>query len=375
MPLPLTAVFADIPDPRRPTKNTRHLLVDILSIATCAIIGSAESWEAIAEYGRTKIDFFRRFLKLPNGIPSPDTFERVFAKLKPKAFSQAFGRWMAAACESTGLIPIAIDGKSARAAKMNTATGCLHVVSAWATENRLTLGQVAVPEGSNEIATIPELLRELEMKGAIVTIDAAGCQVQNVQEIRRQGGHYLLAVKDNQPTLHQAVQAVFERADAANFETVRFDSDWLTEDGHGRQEERIVTVIYKPVGLPTDWKDVAAVILIGRERTIGEKNTVGSQYYISSHEGTAEEFGRLARGHWSIENNLHWVLDVVFREDDSRVRAGHAGENLAAIRRVAVSLLRRAPGKGSGRTKRLKAGWDDNYLLSVLQVIQADIVR
>lgn len=375
MPLPLTTVFADIPDPRRQTKNTRHLLVDILSIATCAIIGGAESWEAIAEYGHTKIDFFRRFLKLPCGIPSPDTFERVFAKLKPKAFSQAFGRWMAAACHSTGLVPIAIDGKSARSAKMNTATGCLHVVSAWATENRLTLGQVAVPEGSNEVATIPELLSVLELKGAIVTIDAAGCQVANVQEIRRQGGHYLLPVKDNQPTLHTAVQAVFERADAAGFENVQFDRYSLAEDGHGRHEERFVTVIYEPVGLPTSWQDVAAVILIGRERTIGDKNTFASQYYISSHAGTAEEFGTRARSHWSIENSLHWVLDVVFREDDSRVRAGHAGENLAMIRRVAVSLLRRAPGKGSGRTKRLKAGWDDDYLLKVLQGIQADIVR
>src|SRR3954447_24750823 len=162
-PLPITAVFADLPDPRRETANKLHRLADILVIATCAVIGGAESWEAIAAYGRTKADFFGRFLPLDNGIPSPDTFERVFAKLDPGAFAQAFGRWMAAACQASGLIPIAIDGKSARGAKRNTATGCLHVVTAWAAENRLVLGTSAVADGSNEIAAIPELLRTLDL--------------------------------------------------------------------------------------------------------------------------------------------------------------------------------------------------------------------
>src|SRR5688572_13199657 len=176
MPLPITRVFADLPDPRRETDNKRHLLVDILTIAVCAVIGGAETWDAIAEYGRTKEAFFRRFLTLPHGIPSHDTFARVFAKLDPQAFAQRVGRWMAAACAATGLVPIAVDGKSARRAKQNTATGCLHLVSAWATANRLTLGQVAVPDGTNEIGMIPELLRTLELAGAIVTLDAAGCQ-------------------------------------------------------------------------------------------------------------------------------------------------------------------------------------------------------
>src|SRR5215218_9971980 len=211
-PLPLMAVFDDLPDPRRDTRNKLHRLTDILTIATCAIIGGAESWEAIAEYGRTKADFFRRSLPLDHGIPSPDTFERVFAKLVPGAFAQAFGRWMASACEATGLVPIALDGKSARAAKRNTATGCLHVVTAWATENRLVLGQAAVPDGSNEIGVIPDLLRTLDLAGAIVTIDAAGCQVENARLIRSGGGHYLLTVKDNQPTLRVAVEQVVEVA-------------------------------------------------------------------------------------------------------------------------------------------------------------------
>jgi predicted transposase YbfD/YdcC len=374
-PMPLTAVFDDLPDPRRQTKNKLHRLTDILVVATCAVIGGAESWEAIAEYGRTKEAFFRRFLPLDNGIPSPDTFERVFAKLDPGSFAKAFGRWMAAACQATGLIPIAIDGKSARGAKKNTATGCLHVVTAWAAENRLVLGTASVAEGSNEIAAIPELLRALDLAGAIVTLDAAGCQVENARIIRQQEGHYLLAVKDNQPTLRAAVEAVLDRACEADFIGVRSDGHEEVEDGHGRHEERYVTVIHDPVGLPPDWPDAVAVVLVNREREIGGERTSTSPSYLTSYAGTAAEIAGFVRGHWDIENGLHWVLDVVFREDRSRVRQGNAGSNLAMIRRVAVSLLRRAPGKGSSVTKRLKAGWDENYMLHVLQGIGACIVR
>src|SRR5919202_3842904 len=229
-PLPLTTVFDDLPDPRRDTRNKLHRLTDILVLATCAVIGGAETWEAIAEYGRTKEPFFRRFLPLDNGIPSPDTFERVFAKLAPGAFARAVGRWMAAACEATGLVPIAVDGKSARAAKRNTATGCLHVVTAWAAENRLVLGAAAVADGSNEVAAIPELLRALDLAGAIVTIDAAGCQLENARIIRERGGHYLLAVKDNQPDLRAAIEAVFERACDTDFAGVDSDGDEEVDD-------------------------------------------------------------------------------------------------------------------------------------------------
>jgi predicted transposase YbfD/YdcC len=374
-PLPLTSVFDDLPDPRRETANKLHRLTDILTIATCAIIAGAESWEAIAEYGRSKREFFGRFLRLENGIPSPDTFERVFARLAPAAFAQAFGRWMAAACEATGLIPVAIDGKSARSAKRNTATGCLHVVTAWAAENRLVLGAAAVPDGSNEIAAIPELLRTLDLAGAIVTIDAAGCQVENARIIRKLEGHYLLTVKDNQPNLRAAVEAVFDRACEADFAGVRSDGHESDDDAHGRHEERYVTVVYDPTGLPPDCPDVAAVVLVNREREVAGERTTTSHYYLTSHAGKAAEFAAWIRGHWDIENGLHWVLDVVFREDRSRIRREHAGANLAMIRRVAVSLLRRAPGKGSGVTKRLKAGRDENYLLQVLQGIDACRVR
>lgn len=373
MTVPLLCVFAEIPDPRRETENRRHLLGDILVVATCAVIGGSESWESIAEYGRTKEAFFRRFLSLPNGIPSADTFERVFAKLDPKAFAQAFGRWMLSACEATGLTPIAIDGKSVRGSRKATSTGCLHLVSAWATESRLTLGQVSVPEGSNEIAVIPELLSVLDLNRALVTLDAAGCQTDIVEQIRQQKGDYLLTVKGNQPSLQQAVHAAFDQAGQTGFS--RCSMAATVEDAHGRHEERYVTVIQKPKGLPPEWKDVGAVVMVGREREVQGTNTSTAHYYITSLRCSAKKLAGYIRGHWGIENGLHWLLDVVFHEDDSRKRAGHAGANLAMIRKVAVSLLRRAPGKGSSVTKRLKAGWDDDYLLQVLQGIPAHVVR
>jgi predicted transposase YbfD/YdcC len=371
MPLPITDVFADLPDPRSEV-NRRHLLTDILTVAVCAVISGAEGWEQIAEYGRSKEDFFKRFLELPGGIPSHDTFYRVFARLDPAAFAERVGRWMAAACEATGLTPVAIDGKSARRAKAATATGCLHTVSAWATASGLTLGQVPVPDGSNEVAAIPDLLRVLDLAGAIVTIDAAGCQTENARLIRDGGGHYLLAVKGNQPNLHAAVRAVFERADAAGWEGVRFDTHATEEDGHGRHEGRTTTVIYDPAGLPPDWPGVAAVVLVGRERATGDVTSFAGQYYIASHAGTAAELGGLARSHWHIENGLHWVLDVAFREDESRTRDANAGANLALLRRVAVSLLKRAEAKGSIHTRRLKAAWDDAFLQQVLKGVSAD---
>lgn len=372
MTLPLAAVFADLPDPRRETANKRHALTDILVLATCAVIGGCDTWDDIAEYADTKEDFFRRFLPLTNGVPSADTFGRVFAKLNPTRFAEAFGRWVAAACERSGLVPIALDGKAVRSAPANTAAGCLTVVSAWATEQRLTLGQVVVPDGSNEIGVIPELLRALDLRKAIVTLDAAGCQVENAAVIREQKGHYLLAVKGNQPTLRAAVEGVFERACDAEFVGVKRDTHVEIEDGHGRHEERSVTVLYQPDGLPAEWVGAKAVVQVCRERVADGVRASTTHYYLSSHTGRAEQMAGFIRGHWEIENGLHWVLDVVFGEDGSRVREKHAGANLAMIRRVAVSLLRRTPGRKKGATtptKRKRAGWDDEYLLQVLQGI------
>jgi predicted transposase YbfD/YdcC len=371
MPLALTTVFADLPDPRIETANKLHPLTDILVIATCAVIAGADGWEEIAEYGNSKADFFRRFLELPNGIPSHDTFERVFAKLDPDAFADRFGRWMTDLCEATGLVHVAVDGKSARHSAKDTFTGCLHLVSAWAVQNRLILGVRSVPEGGHEITTVPDLLAALDLAGAVVTLDAAGCQKATVAQIREQGGDYIVCVKGNQKGLHAAVADVFGRAGDAEFA----GCDMAGEVGaaHGREEERYVTVVQDPEGSPAGWADVGAVALVCRERRVkGQKNASAARYYLTSLRCGAEELARYIRNHWGIENGLHWVLDVSFREDDSRTRSGHAAANLGMLRRVAVSLLKRTKTKGSIKTRRMKAGWDDDYLLQVVQGITAE---
>lgn len=370
MPIPnlsLTRFFADLPDPRI-DRTKKHLLLDIIAITVCATIAGADTWEEVECFGTAKYDWLKSFLALPNGIPSHDTFNRLFARLDPRRFGDAVAGWLAEVCAVTGLKHVAVDGKAARRASRDTFSGCLHLVSAWASENRLILGQEAVADGSNEITAIPELLRILDLNGALVTLDAAGCQVDIARQIRDQDGDYLLAVKGNQPELQEAVQGVFEKACAADFHGVRYDMDGTTEKGHGRQEERYVAVIYDPEGLPADWPDVAAVVQVGRERQVGDgKNVSTAHYYLTSYRAKAAELGRLIRAHWGIENGLHWVLDVAFREDDNRTRLGHAGTNLGLVRRLATSLLKRDTAKGSIKAKRLKAALDQKYLRQVLQ--------
>lgn len=368
MTLTLTGVFADLPDPRIETANKLHKLLDILVIATCAVIAGADTWEEIAEYGRSKEDFFRRFLKLKNGIPSHDTFDRVFAKLDSEAFADRFGRWMAGLCEATGLVHVAIDGKSVRRSAKDTFTGCLHLVNAWAVENRLILGVRSVPDGGHEITTIPDLLEALDLASAVVTIDAAGCQKAIVERIRERGGDYLVCVKGNQRSLRDAVAGAFERAGDAQFVGCSMASE--VGESHGRVEERYVAVLKNPDGLPAGWRDVRAVALVCRERQVrGAQNVSSSHYYLTSLRCGAKKLAGYIRGHWGIENGLHWCLDVSFREDESRSRSGHAAANLGMLRRVALSLLKRAGTKGSIKARRMKAGWDDDYLLQVLQEI------
>jgi predicted transposase YbfD/YdcC len=358
--------FADLPDPRI-DRTKKHLLLDILAITLCATLAGADSFEEVERFGKAKRAWLSRFLALPNGIPSHDTFNRVFAALDPRKFAECVTSWLAAVCAATGLGHVAVDGKSARGAPRDTFSGRLHLVSAWASEARLILGQQAVADGSHEIAAIPELLRVLELKGALVTIDAAGCQVEIARQVREQGGDYLLAVKGNQPALHEAVQGVFSRLVEADFQGVEHDTHALVEDGHGRHEERYVTVVYDPQGLPGEWPDVKAVVLVGREREAGGKNASTAHYYICSRKATAKRLGRWARGHWGVENGLHWVLDVAFGEDGNKTRRGHAGANLGLVRRVALSLLRQDPARGSVKAKRLQAALDEDYLLKALQ--------
>jgi predicted transposase YbfD/YdcC len=362
--------FADLPDPR--VNRTRlHLLGDILVIAVCAVVAGADTFEEVETFGKARRDWLARFLRLPNGIPSHDTFNRVLAALDRRRFAECFGRWMAALGEHAGLRQVAVDGKAVRSAPGDTFSGCLHLVSAWAVENRLILGQEAVADGSHEIAAIPELLRVLDLKGALVSIDAAGCQVEVARQIREQEGHYLLAVKGNQPSLQGAVHAAFDRAIAADFAGVRHSVHAAEEEGHGRREGRFVTVLYRPEGLPSCWPDVAAAVLVSRERVRGGKVEGTDHYYITSYAGSAAELAEHIRGHWGVENDLHWTLDVTFREDANRTRDRNAGANLGLVRRVAASLLKQAPQKGSIKAKRFKAALDDNYLLTALQGFQA----
>jgi len=373
MTLTLASIFADLPDPRTETANKKHRLSDILTIATCAVIAGAEGWEDIAAYGRAKEALFRQFLPLDNGIPSHDTFYRVFARLDPDAFADRFARWVAEVCRHTGLTPpdidgpthIAVDGKSARRSQKATSTGCLHLVEAWAVGNRLIVGQRSVPEGSNEIPAFRDLLATLDLNGAVVTIDAAGCHAETLEVIRERGGEYVVCVKGNQPALHEAVAGVFDRAAESAF--AGCDGHTSVGDAHGRHEERSVTVVQDPTGLPAGWPDVGSVALVCRDRQVrGQENTSTVNYYLTSLRVDAAELAGLIRGHWGIES-MHWILDVAFREDESRTAAGHAGANLAMIRRVAVSLLRRAGNKGSIHNRQLRAGWDDRYLIQVLQ--------
>lgn len=358
--------FADLPDPRI-DRTKKHRLDEILMIGLTAVLCGASSFEHIAEFGEAYEGFFRRFLTLKNGIPSHDTIYRVFCALDRKVFAECFGRWAADWAETLGLKQVAIDGKSLRGAKSNTFSGCVHLVSAWATEAGLLLGQEAVADKSSEATAIPALLDALHLKGVLVTIDAAGCSPAICQQIRDKKGDYLLAVKDNQPTLHEAVKQVYADACETDFQHVAYSQHETIEDAHGRHEERYVTVIENPKGLPEQWPDVAAVIQVNRERTVNGKNTSTTHYYLTSLKMTAETLGRLVRRHWAIENELHWVLDTTFGEDANRTADKNAAANLGIVRRTAVTLLKQNPRKGSNKLKAFRASIRPDYLLELLQ--------
>jgi predicted transposase YbfD/YdcC len=361
--------FESLPDPRHPAFRDHHLLGDIVTIALCAVLSGAESWEAMARFGRSKIDWLRSLgLKLPNGVPSHDTFNRVFAALNPQAFQRCFTSWMTSVCSGLDIRHLPIDGKSVRGSRGPDGT-CLHLVSAWAAEGRLTLAQVAVAGKSNEITAIPELLQLLELEGALVSIDAMGCQKEIARQVLAAGGDYLLAVKDNQPTLHADVIAAFEAAIAGGFAGLKHGTFATQESGHGREEERTYTVVYEPQGLSTkdEWEGLKTIVRVLRRRREGDKESEEVAYYISSSKARAKVLACGIRLHWGIENGCHWVLDVVFGEDGCRTRTGHAAENLAWMRKMVLSLLGQAPGKDSNRTKLFRAAIDDDFRLHLLR--------
>jgi predicted transposase YbfD/YdcC len=365
--------FAAVPDPRD-TRFTSHSLVDLLTIALCALLSGGKSFEDLAAFGRSKATWLRSLgLTLRNGIPSHDTFRDLFRHLNPAVFQDCFTSWINAVCARLDIRQVQIDGKAARGSRGPNGT-CLHLVSAWVGAHSLTLAQVAVEDKSNEITAIPRLLKLLALEGALVSIDALGCQKEIAQAIRDSHGDYLLQVKGNQPLLEADLNASFEAALEADF--VGYDYDfWVgSSRGHGREEERACLVLYHVEGLSTrqEWVDLQAIVRVMRTIREGDRETVEEAHYICSRRGSAEELGSATRGHWSIENGLHWVLDVIFREDDCRVKDRTAAENLGMLRRVAASLLRQEKSKGSVSGKLLRAGWDDDFRLQLLNLLSGE---
>jgi predicted transposase YbfD/YdcC len=371
--LDLVAHFAALPDPR--VERTRlHALTDILVIAICATICGADDFVAIEAWGRAHEGWLKERLALPNGIPAHDTFDRVFRRLDPEAFSRGFVAWVQAVWKATDGEVVAIDGKTLRHS-FDRASGkaAIHMVSAWATQNRLVLGQVKVDDKSNEITAIPALLALLDLQGCLVTIDAMGCQKAMARQIMAQGGDYLLALKENQPSLYSDVEEFFAEARATRFAGIAHGFHREFEGGHGRLETRRCWSVGEIAGLQErheGWQ-LTSIALVERERQLGERKSREVSYSISSRPGgthqAAQQLGGAARGHWGIENQLHWVLDVQFDEDASRVRADHAAQNLATVRHIGLNLLQQERTAKTGtKNKRLRAGWDTRYLEKVL---------
>jgi predicted transposase YbfD/YdcC len=366
--------FGTIDDPRV-DRTKLHLLIDIIVIAICAVVCGAEDWPDVEAFGNAKEQWLRKYLELPNGIPSHDTFGRVFARLDPKQFQTSFLNWVQAVMQVTNGQVVALDGKKLRRSHDRAlAKSAIWMVSAWAADNRLVLGQVKVDEKSNEITAIPGLLEVLALRGCIVTLDAMGTQKEIAATIVAQEADYILPVKENQGRLHDEIKATFDEALAVNFKQVPHETYKTVNKGHGRSEVRqcwrLTRADYlNALGERPAWDNLNAIAMIRSERKVGnEPTTVTIRYYISSLKGNAQRVLTAVRSHWGVENELHWSLDVTFHEDLSRIRKGAGPQNFAVLRHIALNLLKQEKSAKIGlKGKLLKAGWDEAYLFKVLR--------
>lgn len=363
--------FDTLEDPRI-ERTKLHPLIDIITLTICAVICGAEGPVDIEQYGREKSDWLKTFLALPNGIPSHDTIGRVLARIDPKQFQTCFLRWVREICQLTNREVVPIDGKTLRHS-YDTELGqsAIHMVSAWAASNRLVLGQLKVSAKSNEITAIPELLEVLDITDCIVTIDALGCQKQIADRIVENNADYVLALKGNQEHLYDDVKQLFAALREQEVTPSPLDYYETADTGHGRVEVRRYWTTSAPDTLRTkdQWRGLQTVGLVESERSLNGETTLERRYYLLSLPNDARTFGTSVRAHWGIENLVHWVLDVAFREDMSRIRMDHGPENFALVRHIALNLLQREQSfKGSIKTKRLKAGWNNAYLAKVLCV-------
>lgn len=363
--------FESLPDPRH-QRNRRHLLTDVITIAVCGVIVGCDGPTSIEHWAKAKEDWLKKLLALPNGIPSRDCIRRILSALKPEAFQACFQSWIVSLVnEDEDTRPtIAIDGKSMRRSHdRSRGLGPLHLVSAWLSEQGLSLGQVATEEKSNEITAIPELIDRIDVKGAIVTIDAMGCQKEIAKKIIDAKGDYVLAVKDNQPKLHDAIKDLFSDERQDELLKMQHRQHQTSEKGHGRIDDRcyVLAKIPRDASWKDAWPGATAVGMAVRTTEKSDGTTGGDvRYFISSCYLSGERFAQAVRGHWGIENSLHWVLDVTFDEDQSRTRDRRMADNLSWLRRFAISLLKRHPSKNSIVGKSRIAGWNNDFLMEVL---------